>query len=139
MAQGLADFCPCALPDACITNSSTRSGGERRRNLHTSGHQTTCPAFAIGTLASKERFPAGNSPTVSNSVCRSTIATAEKVNRKWLKLVALGMLAGSDTDGYCVSPMAALRKRNALPMTLTELKAMAAAAIIGDSKMPNVG
>jgi hypothetical protein len=36
------------------------------------------------------------------------------------------------------SPIAALRSRSALPTTLTELNAMAAAAIMGESKMPNV-
>ena len=33
----------------------------------------------------------------------------------------------------------AFRSRSALPMTLTDDSAMAAAAIIGDSKMPNAG
>ena len=32
-----------------------------------------------------------------------------------------------------------LRSRSALPITLTELNAMAAAAIMGDSKMPKAG
>ena len=45
----------------------------------------------------------------------------------------------SQRKASAVDQMEALRSRSALPITDTELKDMAAAAIIGDSSRPNTG